>query len=114
MKGVKKYDLPQKICEKCGKPFSWRKKWEKVWQEVKYCSDKCNFGTGVACRLASPLERAFRRSLNSVGSPGLSALDFHTEQSYAGSSASSQALLLRLFEMLLLVCSHIYSIIVRV
>ena len=72
------------------------------------------FGTGVACRLVSSLERAFRRSLNSAGSPGLSALDFHTEQSYAGSSASSQALLLRLFEMLLLVCSHIYSIIFRV
>jgi hypothetical protein len=23
------------------KPFAWRKKWEKVWDEVKYCSDKC-------------------------------------------------------------------------
>ncbi|AIJ37245.1 Zinc finger protein [Flavobacterium psychrophilum] len=25
----------------CNKPFAWRKKWEKVWDEVKYCSDKC-------------------------------------------------------------------------
>jgi hypothetical protein len=25
----------------CQKPFAWRKKWEKVWDEVKYCSDKC-------------------------------------------------------------------------
>jgi hypothetical protein len=23
----------------CNKPFTWRKKWEKVWDEVKYCSD---------------------------------------------------------------------------
>jgi hypothetical protein len=40
-KQKKKSDLPQKVCETCGRPFSWRKKWEKVWLEVKYCSDKC-------------------------------------------------------------------------
>lgn len=37
----KKSDLPQKICLTCQRPFTWRKKWEKVWDEVKYCSDKC-------------------------------------------------------------------------
>lgn len=41
MKGVKKQNLPTKICFVCQKPFTWRKKWEKVWDEVKYCSDKC-------------------------------------------------------------------------
>lgn len=41
MKGVKKQNLPSKICVVCNRPFSWRKKWEKVWDEVKYCSDKC-------------------------------------------------------------------------
>ncbi len=41
MKGVKKQNLPSKICLGCNKPFSWRKKWEKVWDEVKYCSDRC-------------------------------------------------------------------------
>lgn len=41
MKGVKKQNLPCKTCVVCNKPFSWRKKWEKVWEEVKYCSDKC-------------------------------------------------------------------------
>ncbi len=40
-KQVKKGDLPQKICIVCGRPFAWRKKWEKVWAEVKYCSDRC-------------------------------------------------------------------------
>jgi hypothetical protein len=39
-KGNKSY-LPQKNCSTCGKPFSWRKKWAKNWEEVKYCSDKC-------------------------------------------------------------------------
>jgi hypothetical protein len=37
----KKQNLPTKICAACGRPFAWRKKWEKVWEEVKYCSDKC-------------------------------------------------------------------------
>ena len=30
-----------KICVVCQRPFNWRKKWEKVWQNVKYCSNKC-------------------------------------------------------------------------
>jgi hypothetical protein len=37
----KKGDLPQKICLSCGRPFQWRKKWAKVWDEVRYCSDAC-------------------------------------------------------------------------
>ena len=37
----RKTDLPQKICQVCQRPFTWRKKWEKVWDEVKYCSDRC-------------------------------------------------------------------------
>jgi len=41
MKMRKKSDLPQKICAACGLPFSWRKKWERDWEQVKYCSDRC-------------------------------------------------------------------------
>jgi hypothetical protein len=37
----KKADLPTKPCAVCGLPFTWRKKWAKVWDEVKYCSDRC-------------------------------------------------------------------------
>ncbi|NNC59324.1 MAG: DUF2256 domain-containing protein [Erythrobacter sp.] len=37
----KKGDLPQKICASCGLPFTWRKKWERDWDSVKYCSDRC-------------------------------------------------------------------------
>lgn len=37
----KKSDLPQKTCATCGRPFTWRKAWAKVWDEVRYCSDKC-------------------------------------------------------------------------
>ncbi|MBC7536492.1 MAG: DUF2256 domain-containing protein [Ferruginibacter sp.] len=41
MKQKKKSMLPQKICIVCQRPFTWRKKWEAVWEEVKYCSEKC-------------------------------------------------------------------------
>ncbi|MEC8037816.1 MAG: DUF2256 domain-containing protein [Pseudomonadota bacterium] len=37
----KKSDLPQKTCARCGLPFVWRKKWARVWDEVRYCSDRC-------------------------------------------------------------------------
>ena len=38
---VKKSDLPEKNCVVCKRSFTWRKKWEKVWDEVKYCSERC-------------------------------------------------------------------------
>ena len=37
----RKGDLPQKVCAQCGRPFAWRKKWERVWDEVRYCSERC-------------------------------------------------------------------------
>ncbi len=37
----RKGDLPTKICATCGRPFTWRKKWAKTWDEVRYCSDRC-------------------------------------------------------------------------
>ena len=37
----KKQHLPTKLCAVCNRPFAWRKKWEKLWDEVKYCSDAC-------------------------------------------------------------------------
>lgn len=33
--------LPEKTCLSCGRPFVWRKKWARDWNEVKYCSDRC-------------------------------------------------------------------------
>ncbi|HCP17732.1 MAG TPA: DUF2256 domain-containing protein [Alphaproteobacteria bacterium] len=37
----KKTELPSKICPVCGLGFVWRKKWQKVWDDVIYCSEKC-------------------------------------------------------------------------
>ncbi|WP_413783553.1 DUF2256 domain-containing protein [Aliivibrio fischeri] len=38
---MKKSELPEKICVVCQRPFSWRKKWERDWPMVKYCSKRC-------------------------------------------------------------------------
>jgi hypothetical protein len=40
-KTIHKAHLPQKICPVCQRPFSWRKKWQHVWEEVRYCSARC-------------------------------------------------------------------------
>ncbi|MER5174071.1 DUF2256 domain-containing protein [Thioclava kandeliae] len=37
----KKADLPRKICPVCQRPFVWRKKWERDWEHVLYCSERC-------------------------------------------------------------------------
>lgn len=43
MKGkrIAKADLPTRTCAACQRPFTWRKKWRAVWDEVRYCSDAC-------------------------------------------------------------------------
>ncbi|TQF70603.1 DUF2256 domain-containing protein [Pseudoalteromonas luteoviolacea] len=38
----KKQKLPMKICVVCRRPFSWRKKWQRDWENVKYCSRRCS------------------------------------------------------------------------
>lgn len=41
-RGIKKENLPFKICIVCNRPYNWRKKWEKCWDEVTTCSNSCN------------------------------------------------------------------------
>jgi len=41
MKSRSEHNLPTKQCVVCNLPFEWRKKWEKVWDQVKYCSERC-------------------------------------------------------------------------
>ena len=49
---MKKADLPEKICAACGRPFAWRRKWAKTWDEVKYCSEACRNGSRLQARKA--------------------------------------------------------------
>ncbi|MEO0411558.1 MAG: DUF2256 domain-containing protein [Pseudomonadota bacterium] len=40
-KHQKRRDRAEKLCVTCGRPFAWRRKWAAVWNEVKYCSERC-------------------------------------------------------------------------
>lgn len=62
----RKPHLPEKPCAVCGRPFTWRRKWAKVWDEVRYCSDRC------------------RRERNKAAH----ALDAHAEHAGASNSGS--------------------------
>jgi hypothetical protein len=33
--------LPSKTCAVCGRTITWRKKWARDWDEVRYCSQAC-------------------------------------------------------------------------
>ena len=33
--------LPRKVCVVCGREMTWRKKWARNWDQVKYCSERC-------------------------------------------------------------------------
>ncbi len=54
MKGVKKQHLPEKTCVACGRPFAWRKKWERDWEQVRFCSDACRRNKPVTARRTGP------------------------------------------------------------
>jgi len=38
------HQLPEKPCAHCGRPFTWRKKWARDWDNVRFCSDRCRAG----------------------------------------------------------------------
>ena len=40
-KARSKASLPVKLCMACNRPFAWRKAWERDWEAVKFCSDRC-------------------------------------------------------------------------
>lgn len=50
-----KQSLPAKPCVACGRPMTWRKRWARTWDEVKYCSDACR-RQGGAQVTGSPAE----------------------------------------------------------
>lgn len=36
---------PEKLCVVCGRRIEWRKKWERDWDNVKFCSKSCRSRT---------------------------------------------------------------------
>jgi len=39
-------ERPTRLCVVCGRTIEWRKKWERDWESVRYCSKACR-GRGV-------------------------------------------------------------------
>lgn len=33
--------MVEKLCVSCGRGITWRKKWTRNWDDVRYCSDAC-------------------------------------------------------------------------
>ena len=54
--------IPTKTCLVCGRTISWRKKWARDWDEVKYCSDGCR----KRARGASPVDANLDQALKSL------------------------------------------------
>lgn len=50
-------DRADKICAACGRSFAWRKKWERHWADVRYCSTACR-SSGV-----SPTDEALETAI---------------------------------------------------
>lgn len=47
--GNKSY-LEQKPCAHCGRSMTWRKKWAKNWDSVRFCSQRCRKETRLKRR----------------------------------------------------------------
>ena len=47
-----KQSLPSKPCVACGRPMTWRKRWARTWDAVKFCSDACRKVGSIAGQAA--------------------------------------------------------------
>lgn len=43
-----KQSLPSKTCAACGRPMTWRKRWARIWSQVRFCSEACRKGRALA------------------------------------------------------------------
>lgn len=48
---------PSKPCAGCGRTITWRKKWARDWDQVRWCSDRCR-SAGL-----SPTDTALERTV---------------------------------------------------
>ncbi|MGC9269825.1 DUF2256 domain-containing protein [Acidiphilium sp.] len=45
---TRKSSLPSKLCAACNRPFTWRRKWARDWELVRFCSNACRTGKRAA------------------------------------------------------------------
>ncbi|MFC5388827.1 DUF2256 domain-containing protein [Brevundimonas bullata] len=62
MRRVQKKDLPSKTCPVCVRPFAWRKKWQRDWPNVIYCSARCASQRTTARNAGAPARPSSRPS----------------------------------------------------
>lgn len=58
-----------KSCRSCGRTITWRKKWERDWDQVRYCSSSCR-ARGVSAadlELEELVRTLLRRTPRGVG-----------------------------------------------
>jgi hypothetical protein len=61
-------ELATKICLVCGRTISWRKKWARDWDEVRYCSDGCRQrAKSAASSVDANLDQALKSLLTERG-----------------------------------------------
>ena len=51
-----------KTCAKCGRGFSWRPKWDRNWDQMRYCSARCR--TARLTKLDRRLEKEIRAMID--------------------------------------------------
>jgi len=78
-RNIKKENLPTKICVVCKRPFTWRKKWERVWDEVTTCSKSCNHKRRVEKQQQNRSNIQSAKSIESIIDPYRSANHLETE-----------------------------------
>lgn len=61
------HPVPTKDCAVCGRTITWRKKWERDWDGVKYCSDACRRRAKSSSGFDADLETTLRRLLAERG-----------------------------------------------
>ncbi|WP_207208862.1 DUF2256 and DUF3253 domain-containing protein [Nocardioides oleivorans] len=61
---------PDKTCASCGRRIQWRKKWERDWEQVRYCSSACRR------RGVTPVDQALEDALlELLGAAGAMLVD---------------------------------------
>ncbi len=53
-------DATEKPCVACGRTITWRKKWQRDWPQVRYCSAACR------ARGVSPLDTALEDAIRDL------------------------------------------------
>jgi len=73
MRGVKKTDLPTKVCPTCQRPFSWRKKWERCLPKAVQLAEEMGtlLGGGTLLQRRLPPRHPARHGTKKPGVAGL-------------------------------------------